>query len=142
MATNIDEQIRHEEELAKARKESDVLTKNNMAINILGNTLGSVANSKMGVSSGSSMKQNVGMLQRVIQPYIVIKTKQPFYPPEEHIGKVKGLPSNNFVTVGKCEGFTRFSGIHLEIEGALDEELSEIDSLLKGGVILNYEQTK
>lgn len=136
MAMTVEQQIKHEEELAQARKQSDILTKDKMAVNILGGTLGNMTNSKMGVSSGSAMKQNVGMLQRAIQPYIVIKRKQPFYNDDSDLGNVIGLPSNCIVKVENEHGFTRFKEIHLEIEGATHEELNAIESLLKKGVIL------
>lgn len=89
-----------------------------------------------------SVSQNIGLMNPVIEPYLIIKKKKSYNPPDENIGNNSGLPSNVCVTLNQVKGFAKVSAIHLEIEGALDEELSEIESLLKGGVILNYEQTE
>lgn len=87
------------------------------------------------IKSGS-ISQNTGLMNPVIEPYLILKKKKKYYPPDENIGNNSGLPSNVCVTLSNISGYVKVSAIHLEISGALDEELSEIDSLLKGGVIL------
>ena len=83
-----------------------------------------------------SVSQNIGLMNPIIEPYLLIKKKKRYYPPDENIGSIQGLPSNNFVTLGSVKGFTKVSKVHVEVEGATEEELSEIEKLLKGGVIL------
>lgn len=47
-----------------------------------------------------------------------------------------GFPSDLNITLGSLTGYTEVEKVHLNISGALQEELSEIQSLLNEGVIL------
>lgn len=46
-----------------------------------------------------------------------------------------GYPSYITAKLGDLEGYTEIDSIHLENIGATESELSEIESILKGGVI-------
>lgn len=60
------------------------------------------------------------------------------YMPEEYkgVGSTQGYPSNEYVLLNDCEGFTRVKSINLSISGATQNELNEIERLLKEGVLL------
>ena len=48
-----------------------------------------------------------------------------------------GRPSNKTVRLSSCSGYTRVKDVHIEkISSATDDELNEIESLLKDGVII------
>ena len=52
-------------------------------------------------------------------------------------GHTTGYLSMKNMTLGNCNGFTKVQDVHLHgINGATQEELNEISSLLKQGVIL------
>ncbi len=48
----------------------------------------------------------------------------------------EGMPANSVVTIGSCSGYVKFKEVHAEISGAYDDELSEIEGLLKSGIII------
>lgn len=68
------------------------------------------------------------------RPFIVIeRAKQSL---ASNYNKYNGYPSNINMSLSSCSGFTKVKHIHLEGIPASDEELAEIETLLKGGVIL------
>lgn len=68
-------------------------------------------------------------------PYLVISRPNPKIP--SNFGHTTGYLSMKNVTLGDCKGFTKVQDVHLKgISGATQEELNEISSLLKQGVIL------
>lgn len=54
----------------------------------------------------------------------------------EDYASERGYPSNITATLGDLKGFTAVESCHVGISGATDEELAEIESFLKSGVIL------
>lgn len=67
-------------------------------------------------------------------PFIII-TRPITATPNEFPG-LQGVPSNNYVSLSELSGFVRVKEVHVENIPAYDAELSEIESLLKSGVIL------
>ena len=67
-------------------------------------------------------------------PYIIISRPQTQLP--ENFEWFEGKPANESVLLSDCSGFIRVKDVHLENIPALGEELSEIESLLKTGVII------
>lgn len=68
-------------------------------------------------------------------PYLVISRPNPKIP--SNFGHTTGYLSMKNMTLGNCKGFTKVQDVHLHgINGATQEELNEISSLLKQGVIL------
>lgn len=56
---------------------------------------------------------------------------------DEHHAKLFGLPLCEYNAVHDLEGMTIFSDIHVEgIDNALDNEVQELESLLKSGIII------
>ena len=68
------------------------------------------------------------------KPCLTITRKVQYNP--DNLGKYLGRPSNQLVTLEEGLGFVVVNSVHLEIQNATQEELDEIESLLKKGVIL------
>lgn len=69
------------------------------------------------------------------KPYFIITRKKPY--DAQNYQHYYGFPSNNHVTLGSCKGYTQVKSCHVEsIYRATDNEKTEIDSLLKQGVII------
>ena len=91
----------------------------------------------------NSMKPNVeksgsiggmGGMLGVQTPYLILTRPRQALPKNQN--RFSGYPS--FITrkLSDVSGYTEIESIHLENIGATEQELSEIESLLKGGVIL------
>lgn len=89
---------------------------------------------KMQVAHSGSIGSNAGAMGGKI-PYLII-TRPKSYEANNY-SSYYGLPSNKTVKLSSCTGYTRVKDIHLEnISSATDDELNEIESLLKEGVII------
>lgn len=80
-----------------------------------------------------SMGGNTGIMG-VKKPYIILSRPVQSLPAD--FGKFRGFPSNITDTLSNLNGFTKVKEIHLENIGATDAEKSEIEQLLKSGVII------
>ena len=67
-------------------------------------------------------------------PYIIIE--RPQIKMANGYEGFEGMPANAVISIGSCSGYVKFKEVHAEIAGAYDEELSEIESLLKSGIIV------
>lgn len=85
------------------------------------------------ISHGGSLSGNAGAMG-VKTPYLIVNRHTPYY--SERQKQYDGLPSNEYVKLGTCVGFTRIKEVHLLNLNATDEEINMIDEQLKGGVIL------
>lgn len=67
-------------------------------------------------------------------PYLIIERPQT----KMAVGyeDFEGIPQNKVVSVGSCSGYARFSEVHVSSSRAYDAELSEIETLLKNGVLI------
>ena len=103
------------------------------AVSSVGSAVGSVMSSKIEYQHGSSTNMSAGYLG-VQKCYIIISR------PNQSLAKdyntFVGYPSNITATLGSLKGFTQVESIHLENIPATDEEKSEIEQLLKEGVII------
>lgn len=94
----------------------------------------SVAMHKETVSRSGEITSNVGLMDD-FTPYLIIHRPQQSL--AVNYNKFKGYPSNLTLTLGSCQGYTEVEYVHLTgIDGATDTELEEIETLLKGGVII------
>ena len=94
----------------------------------------SVAAHKVTVSRSGELTGNVGLLDE-FTPYLIIHRPQQSLAVDYN--KFKGYPANLTMLLSSCMGYTEVEHIHLTgIGGATDTELSEIESLLKEGVII------
>lgn len=104
-----------------------------MAANDLGQAVSGVASSKIDYQHGSSSNMSAGYLG-VQKCYLVIS--RPRQSLADDYNSFVGYPSNITSTLGSLKGFTQVESIHLENIPATDEEKSEIEQLLKAGVII------
>lgn len=68
------------------------------------------------------------------KPYLIISRPQTRTP--QRISEYEGYPTNSIHTLSSCTGFTKVKEVHITSKTAYDNELQEIESLLKTGVII------
>ena len=85
------------------------------------------------VSRSGSFQEGAGSLS-IQQPYLIISRPKMSMP--QNYGHMYGYPSNISATLSSLSGYTEVGNIHLEGIYATSEELNEIESLLKSGVLL------
>lgn len=96
--------------------------------------IGSAAlNSHTNVSQSGNLGSNAGALG-IRKPYVIITRPIPYN--AENYPSFYGIPSQKYVMLGNVSGFTKVREIHVENINATNEEKSEIETLLKGGIIL------
>lgn len=71
------------------------------------------------------------------KPYLIIT--RPITRVAKYVDKFSGIGANYYMTIGNCEGFFKCNSVHLSISNAYDNELNEIESLLKSGVMMHHE---
>jgi hypothetical protein len=96
------------------------------ATNILGSA-------KPSISRGGGISTAMGALS-VQTPYFIIS--RPVQSIPEKYQHYSGLPSNITATLSDVTGFTVMESIFINISTATEDEKNEIETLLKGGVIL------
>lgn len=101
----------------------------------------SIASTGINYAQNSSQHMIMGNLSAnngfggIQYPYLVISRPNPKIP--SNFGHTTGYLSMKNMTLGDCKGFTKVQDVHLHgINGATQEELNEISSLLKQGVVL------
>lgn len=124
-----------------------VATGNPMAVaagNALGATVGSDENgtvitppaaeiSAPNVRKVDGLNANTGYMG-TIRPYLSIERVKPDI--NDGFGAEIGYQSNKFRTLGNLAGFTKVSEVHLEGISATTAELTQIEAMLKEGVII------
>lgn len=88
---------------------------------------------KPNIEKSGAMGGTGGMLA-IQKPYLVLTRPKQAHP--ENQNHYTGYPSFITENLGDLSGYTEIEKIHLEGIPATDEELTEIETLLKGGVIL------
>ena len=68
------------------------------------------------------------------KPYLIISRPQTRTP--QKIVEYEGIPTNSIHQLSTCNGFTKVKEVHITSKTAYDNELQEIESLLKTGVII------
>ena len=101
-----------------------------MAIGQIAST--AVNTMKPSIEKSGSMGGTGGMLG-VQKPYLIISRPRQALPSNQNT--FSGYPSFITEKLGDLSGYTEIDSIHLENVPATEPELSEIESLLKGGVI-------
>lgn len=92
-----------------------------------------ILNAHTRVQHSGSFSGNTGAMG-IKKPYLIITRPQPVLP--VNFPNFKGLPANDTVLLGECSGFVKCSECHLENIPATGTELTEIESLLKSGVLI------
>jgi len=85
------------------------------------------------ISHSGSFSGNAGAMG-IKKPYLIIDRPQTAL--AENFPNYIGYPSNTTVKLSSCSGFTKVKEIHLENVPATNNELSDIEMKLKGGVLL------
>ena len=99
----------------------------------VGNTANNVMNCKPNVEHGGSLASTSGFLANRT-PYIILTRARQCVP--SNVEKYKGFPSLITSKLKNVSGFTSVSVIHIDDVPCSNEELKELDELLKGGVIV------
>lgn len=92
-----------------------------------------IAHGKPRVDKSGTISSNMGYLSH-LTPYVIIS--RPIQSVPENYNHYIGYPSNITATLEDLEGFTQLKSFHLDGFDATDEELEELDTLLRGGIIL------
>lgn len=85
------------------------------------------------VEQSGQLSSNSGMLSG-FKPYLILE--HPVQSLPAGYASYNGLPSNITSTLSGLSGFTKIESIHLEVPGATEEELRDIETYLHNGVIL------
>ena len=92
-----------------------------------------VLNAHTRVQHSGGFSGNAGAMGIKI-PYVIITRPQTCL--ADNFPELDGYPANKSTTLSSCSGFVKVKSCHVSGIPATDEELSEIESLLKVGVIL------
>lgn len=99
---------------------------------------GSAANALSGMGSpdltqSGNLSANSGMLCYK-KPYVCIQMPVPTTP--ANFSSEKGRPSNIYMNLGSCSGYTVISNLHADISGASDKEITMIKDAFRKGVYM------
>ena len=100
--------------------------------NIFGGMLG-ISGMHTNIEHSGGFSGNAGAMG-IKKPYLIISRPQSAM--NDGFPSIQGYPSNAFVTLNSCTGFTQVKECHVENVPATDKELEKIESLLKEGVII------
>ena len=96
-------------------------------------TANAVTSLKPSVAHSGSIGGGAGIMG-VNYPYLIFNTPHVSIPSQQR--HYTGYPSNQIVKLSALKGFNVIQAINLSVAGANDFEMNEIESILKGGVIL------
>lgn len=102
-----------------------------MSVSTIAST--AVNSMKPSVEKSGSMGGMGGMMG-VQTPYLILTRPRQALPARQNT--FMGYPSFITMKLSDCSGYTEIESVHLENIPATEQELSEIETLLKGGVIL------
>lgn len=103
------------------------------ALPLLASSAGSLLNARTKVEHSGGFSGNAGAMGSKI-PYLIIS--RPQIDLANKFEKYIGYPANVTTTLASCTGFVNVLECHLENINATDSELNEIESLLKGGILV------
>lgn len=92
-----------------------------------------VMSSKPSVQHSGSLGGGAGAMG-CLYPYILFVAPRISLP--ENQNQYTGFPSNKIVKIGSLSGFNVIEAVNLSVKGATDAEVSEIESVLRNGVII------
>jgi len=97
-----------------------------------GMVLGGLSNAKTQVQHSGQFSGSSGAMGGK-KPYLIVSRPQTRTPSK--ISEYKGIPSNAIHKLSSCTGFVKVNEVHIKSKTAYDNEIQEIESLLKSGVI-------
>jgi hypothetical protein len=95
--------------------------------------VGGIMNAHTRVNHSGAFSGNAGAMG-VKKPYLIITRPQTCL--ADNFPAFDGYPANKTTTISSCSGFVKCETCHVENIPATDAELSEIEMLLKGGIII------
>lgn len=100
----------------------------------IGGVISGAMSSSLDVSRSGSIGANAGAMG-VRKPYLII-TRRAAYDASSY-DRFYGFPANKTVKLSACSGYTRVKSVHIDSMGvATDAEVSEIETLLRQGIII------
>ena len=90
-------------------------------------------NSKPQIQRSGNLGGSAGILS-ILTPYVMIERPNVSVP--DNVENFAGQCSNITMRLGSCKGFTMCEFVHLHDVAATSEEITEIEGMLKAGVIL------
>ena len=100
---------------------------------LIGAAAQAVTGTRANVAASNTIGSNAGAMG-IKKPYLILNRQNSYN--ATAYNNIQGYPSNINVKLSNCSGFTRVKECHLDGIPATDEELEEISTLLKQGVIL------
>lgn len=98
-----------------------------------GMVLGGLSHAKTQVQHSGQFSGSSGAMGGK-KPYLIVSRPQTRTP--QRIEEYEGMPTNSIHQLISCTGFTKVKEVHIISKTAYDNELQEIESLLKTGVII------
>jgi len=98
-----------------------------------GMVLGGLSRAKTQVQHSGQFSGSSGAMGGK-KPYLIVSRPQTRTPSK--IGEYMGIPSNAIHKLSSCAGFVKVNEVHIKSKSAYDNEIQEIESLLKSGVII------
>lgn len=99
----------------------------------LGVSAGAISGAKTKVEMSGNITGSAGAMG-IKKPYLIIRRPQTVIADNFEI--FDGVSNNKTVTLSSCTGFTRIKSVHFENIPATSDELNEIETLLKDGVLI------
>ena len=99
----------------------------------LGAGASALNSAKTKVEHGGALSGNSGAMG-IKKPYLIIRRPQTHL--ADNFNVLDGIAENVYGVLGSYTGFTRVKYIHLENINATDEELTQIEEILKSGVMI------
>lgn len=90
-------------------------------------------NMRTNVQHSGTISGNAGVMG-VKTPYIIVTRPQTQM--ATNFETLQGYPANEYTTLAQCSGYVQIDSVHVEGISATDQELTEIETLLKSGVIV------
>ena len=100
---------------------------------LIGAAAQAVTGTRANVTASNTIGSNAGAMG-IKKPYLILNRQNSYN--ATAYNDIQGYPSNINVKLSNCSGFTRVKECHLDGIPATDEEIEEIYTLLKQGVIL------
>ena len=105
-------------------------------------TVNGISNVASGVASGGmkpTVQRSGGMggaasLMGMRIPFLVFQRPKTSLP--TNYNSVYGYACNKYLKLGNCKGFTQVEHMHLQVAGATDDEMKEIENILHKGVFI------
>lgn len=104
-----------------------------IAIGSVGAVMSNVTSAKTHTQRGGGLGGAVGLFG-VQKPYLILERPEQITP--ENYDATIGSPLEKTDYLSNYAGFVKIKGVNLTIDGATENELNEIETLLKGGVLI------